>query len=151
MLPLNIWFSRRLDPCRGEVAGPAFHSTEAELLTDGSETMPYDLDQFNTDLLALIPPGKRELFHDSETDAYVLAHVQVPGKGVPHSHGASWAVYGNVRGATQMTEWCCLNPEAEEGAVIVEAAQPSPVTSPLGKEAPSKIRAEGRTVAGGLV
>ena len=26
------------------------------------------------------PPGKRVLFHDAQTDAYVLAHVQAPKK-----------------------------------------------------------------------
>ena len=46
------------------------------------------------------PPGKRELYHDPETDFYVLAHVQEGAKtGKPHSHGASWAIYGNARGA----------------------------------------------------
>jgi hypothetical protein len=36
------------------------------------------------------PIGRRELWHDAETDVYVLAHVQEGGKvGKPHSHGAS--------------------------------------------------------------
>ena len=39
------------------------------------------------------PIGRRELWHDPATDAYVLAHVQEGGKvGKPHSHGASWAI-----------------------------------------------------------
>lgn len=47
------------------------------------------------------PVGKRELFHDAETDFYVLAHVQEPGKkGNPHSHGNSWAIYGNAKAFT---------------------------------------------------
>jgi hypothetical protein len=38
---------------------------------------------------------KRVLFHDADTDAFVLAHIpQRTGKRRPHSHGASWAVYG---------------------------------------------------------
>src|SRR5487761_89254 len=62
---------------------------------------------------------QRVLFHDPETDAYVLAHVQQAGKtGVPHSHGASWAIYGNARGRTDMTEWRRVNPEAEDHAVL---------------------------------
>lgn len=69
-----------------------------------------------------LPPGKRELFHDPETDAYVLAHVQAPNKtGQPHSHGASFAVYGNARGTTQMTLWRRVNPESEERAVLEPA------------------------------
>src|SRR6185312_1153395 len=63
---------------------------------------------FNVDT----PVGKRELYHDPELDFYVLAHVQEGGKtGKPHSHGSSWAIYGNAWNATEMTEWRRVNPE----------------------------------------
>lgn len=66
-----------------------------------------------------MPPGKRVLYHDAASDAYVLAHVQAPNKtGFPHSHGTSWAIYGNVRGFTEMTEWRRLNPETEDRLVL---------------------------------
>ena len=62
---------------------------------------------------------KRLLFHDPETDVYVLAHLHEAGKkGKPHSHGASWAVYGTIKGATDMTEWRRTNPENEDHAVL---------------------------------
>ena len=65
------------------------------------------------------PPGKQILFHDPETDVYVQAHVQSAGKrSKPHSHGASWAIYGNARGYTHMNEWARLNPEDENQAVL---------------------------------
>lgn len=65
------------------------------------------------------PIGRRELWHDPQTDAYVLAHVQQGGKvGKPHSHGASWAIYGTARGVTEMTEWRRVNPASEDGAVL---------------------------------
>jgi hypothetical protein len=68
------------------------------------------------------PPGKRVLWHDAETDAYVMAHVQQAGKGgSPHSHGASWAIYGNARGFTEMTEWRRVNPESEDAVVLEKA------------------------------
>jgi hypothetical protein len=68
------------------------------------------------------PPGKRVLWHDAETDAYVMAHVQQAGKGGnPHSHGASWAIYGNARGFTEMTEWRRVNPESEDAVVLEKA------------------------------
>jgi hypothetical protein len=48
-----------------------------------------------------------------------MAHVQEAGKaGSPHSHGSSWAIYGNVLGATDMTEWRRVNPESEDHAVL---------------------------------
>ena len=66
-----------------------------------------------------MPPGKRVLHHDPETDVYVLAHVQEGNKvGKPHSHGSSWAIYGNAREHTEMTEWRRTNPEREEHAVL---------------------------------
>src|SRR2546425_8477210 len=66
-----------------------------------------------------MPPGRRILHHDPETDFYVLAHVQEGNKvGKPHSHGASWAIYGNARAVTDMTVWRRVNPEAEDDAVL---------------------------------
>jgi hypothetical protein len=66
-----------------------------------------------------MPPGRRVLHHDPETDFYVLAHVQEGKKvGKPHSHGASWAIYGNAREHTEMTEWRRTNPEGEDHAVL---------------------------------
>jgi hypothetical protein len=66
-----------------------------------------------------MPPGRRVLHHDSELDFHVLAHVQEGQKvGKPHSHGASWAIYGNARAYTEMTEWRRTNPEGEEHAVL---------------------------------
>jgi hypothetical protein len=65
-------------------------------------------------------PGKRVLFHDPDTDVYVLAHVQPPSKkpGAPHSHGTSWAVYGNAKGSTEMTLWQRTNPETDAHAEL---------------------------------
>lgn len=67
---------------------------------------------------------KRVLFHDAETDVYVLAHIHEAGKrGKPHSHGASWAIYGNIEGVTDMTEWRRVNPETEPHAVLEPSSQ----------------------------
>jgi predicted metal-dependent enzyme (double-stranded beta helix superfamily) len=67
-----------------------------------------------------MPPGKRVLHHDLELDFYVMAHVQEGGKsGKPHSHGSSWAIYGNARAATQMTEWRRTNPQSDDHAELV--------------------------------
>ena len=73
---------------------------------------------FNDDM----PPGKRELFHDLDTDFYVLAHVQQAGKGgAPHSHGASWAIYGNAMGFTEMTEYRRVNDEKDEAWALEQS------------------------------
>lgn len=63
--------------------------------------------------------SKKVLFHDPELDFYVMAHVhQGPKEGPPHSHGASWAIYGTAMGMTGMKEWQRTNPEAEEAVVL---------------------------------
>ena len=70
------------------------------------------------------PVGKRELFHDPELDFHVLAHVQEGGKtGKPHSHGTSWAIYGNAKNVTEMTEYRRVNPESEENVVLEPASK----------------------------
>jgi len=62
---------------------------------------------------------KRVLFHDPKTGVYVQAHIHEAGKrGKPHSHGASWAIYGTVKGVTEMAEWRRLNPESEPHAEL---------------------------------
>jgi predicted metal-dependent enzyme (double-stranded beta helix superfamily) len=71
-----------------------------------------------------MPPGKRELHHDPALDFYVLAHVQEGGKtGKPHSHGTSWAIYGNARNSTEMTEWRRVNPESDDHVELVAASK----------------------------
>ena len=64
-------------------------------------------------------PPKRLLHHDAATDFYVFAHLQKAGKhGAPHSHGASWAIYGNAFTFTDMTEYRRINSEDEDIAVL---------------------------------
>jgi hypothetical protein len=46
--------------------------------------------------------------------------VQEAGRGgSPHTHGTSWAIYGNARGYTDMTEWRRVNPETDDHAELV--------------------------------
>jgi hypothetical protein len=71
-----------------------------------------------------MPPGKRELAHDPVTGAYVLAHVHAPSRGgAPHTHGTSWAIYGNARGATAMTEYTKVDDGNPEGTALMISDQ----------------------------
>jgi hypothetical protein len=64
-------------------------------------------------------PPKRLLYHDADTDFYVFAHLQKEGKhGAPHSHGASWAIYGNAMTFTDMTEYRRVNSPDEEATIL---------------------------------
>jgi predicted metal-dependent enzyme (double-stranded beta helix superfamily) len=51
-------------------------------------------------------PGLHLLYEDGPLGFQVLAHVnQKPRISPPHNHGTSWAVYGQVTGHTDMTEY----------------------------------------------
>lgn len=90
---------------------PAIADDLAELL----KTPAFVAETFKEDT----PEGKRELYHDAETDFYVLAHVQGAGKaGKPHDHGTSWAIYGNARAVTQMTEFKRVNAATADHAEL---------------------------------
>ena len=103
-----------------------------ESLADGSDEAALEAVRGNLEKLLMNPAfvaetfmpetpyGRRVLHHDSETDCYILAHVQKkrPERGAPHSHGASWAVYGNAWNATEMTVWRRVNPETDDHAEL---------------------------------
>ncbi len=46
------------------------------------------------------------LYEDPELGFCVCGHVyDGPAIGAPHDHGASWAIYGQAAGVTEMTDW----------------------------------------------
>ncbi len=49
---------------------------------------------------------RKILYEDPELGFCIIAHVYPSAKeGLPHDHGPSWAIYGQVKGATEMTEY----------------------------------------------
>jgi hypothetical protein len=64
------------------------------------------------------------LFQDPELGLCILAHVQ-PGAftGGPHDHGATWAIYGQAEGVTDMTEWRPTGAVDGKGRSLVEPAE----------------------------
>jgi len=51
------------------------------------------------------------LYEDPELGFCIFAHNNQGAKGSsPHDHGPSWAIYGQVRGETQMTDWDLVEP-----------------------------------------
>lgn len=97
-------------------AGPAGREKLRQKLVDLLANPDFVKETFSDDM----PPGRRELYHDPDTDVYVLAHVQKvrPERGTPHSHGTSWAIYGNARGDTDMIEWRRANAESDDHAEL---------------------------------
>ncbi len=53
-----------------------------------------------------VPLGLKTLYEDKDLGFQVLAHVNDKArKSPPHDHGASWAIYGQATGHTDMIEW----------------------------------------------
>jgi hypothetical protein len=60
-------------------------------------------------------PERKILYEDPELGFCILAHVNHDAReSKPHDHGPSWAIYGQARGETLMSEWAMVEPAAEE-------------------------------------
>lgn len=60
-------------------------------------------------------PERKVLFEDPELGFCILAHVYKGAKeSPPHDHGPSWAIYGQARGETEMTDWEVVEPASED-------------------------------------
>ena len=61
------------------------------------------------------------LYEDPEFGFCIVAHVyEGPKASNPHDHGPTWAIYGQVEGVTEMTEWRMLEPPANGAPGKVE-------------------------------
>ena len=59
-------------------------------------------------------PEREILYEDPELGFCILAHRYEHAKqGGPHDHGPSWAIYGQVRGETVMSDWEVVAPGAD--------------------------------------
>jgi hypothetical protein len=68
--------------------------------------------------------GATVLYQDPALGFQVLAHIMNnPHEGGPHDHGASWAIYGQAVGHTDMTEWRRLDDGSVDGKADIEIAR----------------------------
>ena len=59
-------------------------------------------------------PERKILYEDPELGFCILAHVYKGAKeSPPHDHGPSWAIYGQARGETVMSDWAVVEPASE--------------------------------------
>lgn len=57
------------------------------------------------------------LYEDPDLGFCVLGHNYKGEKGSPpHDHGPAWAIYGQARGVTEMTDWDLVEPASEQKA-----------------------------------
>jgi predicted metal-dependent enzyme (double-stranded beta helix superfamily) len=58
-------------------------------------------------------PERKILYQDPQLGFCILAHVYAGAKeSAPHDHGPSWAIYGQARGETVMSDWSVVEPAA---------------------------------------
>ena len=56
-------------------------------------------------------PERKLLYEDPELGFCILAHVYEGAReSAPHDHGPSWAIYGQARGETVMSDWEITEP-----------------------------------------
>jgi predicted metal-dependent enzyme (double-stranded beta helix superfamily) len=62
-------------------------------------------------------PEREILYEDPDLGFCILAHRYDGAKtSAPHDHGPSWAIYGQARGETAMSDWELLEPASAEKA-----------------------------------
>ncbi len=58
-------------------------------------------------------PERKILYEDAQLGFCILAHnYQGPKDSGPHDHGPSWAIYGQARGETAMSDYVLVEPAA---------------------------------------
>ncbi len=59
-------------------------------------------------------PERQLLYEDPELGFCILAHSYKEAKdSPPHDHGPSWAIYGQAKGETEMTDWTLVEPATQ--------------------------------------
>ena len=68
--------------------------------------------------------ARKLLYEDTDYAFCILSHVQEgSGDSRPHDHGPSWAVYAQVEGHTEMTDWRAIKACDGEAPGVVEAVR----------------------------
>jgi predicted metal-dependent enzyme (double-stranded beta helix superfamily) len=98
--------------CRQVLAAdnsPGGRARVAALLREALKDQAFVAAQFGPDA-----PERRILYEDAELGFCILAHEYSGAReSAPHDHASSWAIYGQARGETAMSDW-----------ELVEAATP---------------------------
>jgi len=72
-------------------------------------------DAFTAAVLTDAGPERKILYEDPELGFCILAHVyREPKESSPHDHGPSWAIYGQARGETVMSDWALVEAASED-------------------------------------
>ena len=102
-------FSSDCSKILNEEPGPAGRRKVCALLQDVLKD-----EQFVAATLTDDVPERKVLYEDPKLGFCILAHnYQGPKESAPHDHGPYWAIYGQGRGETSMTDWELVEPASE--------------------------------------
>jgi predicted metal-dependent enzyme (double-stranded beta helix superfamily) len=74
-------------------------------------------------------PERKILYQDPQLGFCILAHVYRGAKeSAPHDHGPTWAIYGQARGETVMSDWAVVEPPAGDQPGKVKRVRSYPLT-----------------------
>jgi hypothetical protein len=69
-------------------------------------------------------PERKILYEDPALGFCILAHhYQGAKESQPHDHGPTWAIYGQARGTTVMTDWVLVERATEDAPGVVRHAR----------------------------
>ena len=89
--------------------GPAGRTKVCALVQDVLKDEAFVARHLGDDL-----PERKILYEDPDLGFCILAHFYRGAKeSPPHDHGPSWAIYGQARGETLMSDWALIEPAAE--------------------------------------
>jgi predicted metal-dependent enzyme (double-stranded beta helix superfamily) len=90
--------------------GPAGRQKVCALLQEALKDPGFVAAQLRPDT-----PERKIVYEDKELGFCILAHAYEGAKeSTPHDHGPSWAIYGQARGETEMTDWALVAPASPE-------------------------------------
>ena len=110
-------FASQCHTLLSEAPGPEGRAKVARLL---SELLS---DAAKVDALVPVSAGERDLlYQDPDLGFCILAHNYTgPKSSSPHDHGPSWAIYGQARGETEMTDFELISPASADRVGKVSA------------------------------
>lgn len=90
-------------------AGPAGRQKVRDLVQEALKDEKFIATYINDNT-----PDRQIIYEDPQLGFCICAHVNRDAREAnPHDHGASWAIYGQAFGETEMSDWEILEPAAE--------------------------------------
>src|SRR6266436_2939442 len=89
-------------------------------------------------------PERKIIYEDKELGFCILAHAYQGAKAsAPHDHGPSWAIYGQARGETEMSDWSLVAPASADRPGMAHVYNEGDLHSPKRSGPTGLIRIEG--------